>query len=178
MLIRQKNRRHPRREGVALLEFVAVLPLYILLILGVWEGGRLFHAMQITSNSAREGARLAARGDGSNDIYHNQPLSSPANIRATVLDYITNSDSKIVTTGIIIDIKKVTGGVETDVDPSDKTQVTQLDQLRVRVTVPYDNFRWSINVPRLIGVNSLVGTVDTRCLLDQPFTLDPTVPVW
>lgn len=191
MLIRPRARRQPRRPGAALIEFCGVLPLYLLLILGIWEGGRLFHALQIVSNATREGARLAARADASNDPYTNLAMSSPANIRATIINYIRNTDPNIGTgSGLTIEIKKVDGGGSEipgsgDIDPSDKTlaltdplRVQRLDHLRVRVTIDYDNFRLSTNVPRIMNVNQLAVVVDTRCLLDEPFTIDPTVPTW
>jgi Flp pilus assembly protein TadG len=191
MLIRPQARRQPRRRGAALIEFCGVLPLYLLLILGIWEGGRLFHALQIVSNATREGARLAARADASNDPYSNLPMSSPANVRATVINYIRNTDPGIGTgTGLTIELKKIHNGGEipgagSDVDPANKVlpltdplRVQRLDHLRVRVTIGYDNFRLSTNVPLILNVNQLVVVVDTRCLLDDPFTIDPTVPTW
>ena len=190
MLTRPQVRRQPRRQGAALIEFCGVLPLYLLLILGIWEGGRLFHALQIVSNATREGARLASRADASTDPYTGNVMSSPANIRATILNYIRNTDPNIGTSsGLTIEIKKVVGAAEIpssgDVDPSDKTlattdplRVLRLDHLRVRVTISYNNFRLSTNVPQIMNVNQLVVVVDTRCLLDEPFTIDPTVPKW
>ena len=50
------------RSGAAIPEFVIVMVLVLIPVLfGVWEIGRLVLVQQIVSNSAREGARLAAQ---------------------------------------------------------------------------------------------------------------------
>jgi Flp pilus assembly protein TadG len=190
MLHRPQVRRQARRKGAAIMEFIGVLPLYILLILGIWEGGRLFHAMQICSNAAREGARLASLGEDAPDPITNVAASSPSNIRTYVLNYIRNADPTINTTGITVEIKKVVPagtGSEIpgtgDVDPSDRSipttnplRVLRMDHLRVRVTIPYNNIAWGTNLPRITSVNQLVGVCNVRCMLDDVFVLDTNIP--
>jgi len=172
------------------MEFVGVLPLYILLILGIWEGGRLFHAMQICSNAAREGCRVASQGEDALDPITGVAVSSPSNVRTTILNYIKNADPNIKTAGIVIEIKKVDPpgtGTEIpasgDIDPSDRARastdplrVLRMDHIRVRVTIPYDNFTWSTNLPRLTNITALVGVCNGRCTLDELFTIDSTIP--
>lgn len=192
MLHRPLVRRQARRRGTAVVEFVAVLPLYFLLILGIWEGGRMLYVLQICNNAAREGCRLAMRGDATVDPLTGHRMSSAENVRDTILNYIQNADPTINPASVIIEVKKVNpagtgseipgGG---DIDASDRTlpvtnplRVMQLDHLRVRVTIPYSSVQLVSGVPRLIGVDNLVGVCDGRCMLDQPFTLDPSVPSW
>ena len=54
-------RRRVRSErGAELIEFALTLPLLLLLVLGIIEFGFLFQEYEVVTNSAREGARLAA----------------------------------------------------------------------------------------------------------------------
>ncbi len=53
------NTRH-RSHGQSLVEFALCLPLLIVIMLGIFDLGRAFHAFVIISNSAREGAYYAA----------------------------------------------------------------------------------------------------------------------
>jgi len=52
--------RHGRAAAQALVEFSLVLPIFVLLLLGLVEGGRLVFANNTVSQAAREAARLAA----------------------------------------------------------------------------------------------------------------------
>ena len=49
----------PRSHGQALVEFALVLPIFLVLILGVFDFGRLIFLHTSMTNGAREGARLA-----------------------------------------------------------------------------------------------------------------------
>ena len=54
-------RKRVRSErGAELIEFALTLPLLLLLVLGIIEFGFLFQEYEVVTNSAREGARLAA----------------------------------------------------------------------------------------------------------------------
>lgn len=60
----------PMREerGQAITEFVIILPVFILLLFGMLELGRLFNAWISVTAAVREGARLAAVADCSSDV--------------------------------------------------------------------------------------------------------------
>ena len=45
------------RSGVAAVETAVVLPILVVLLLGLWDIGRMIEAQQVLSNAAREGAR-------------------------------------------------------------------------------------------------------------------------
>jgi hypothetical protein len=49
-----------RRRGQSLVEFALVLPIFLLLIMGVVDAGRLVYMNSTLSNAAREGARTGA----------------------------------------------------------------------------------------------------------------------
>jgi hypothetical protein len=52
----------PGRRGAALVEFVIVVPLLLLLVLGIMEFGMVMHDYIMLAQGAREGARTAAIG--------------------------------------------------------------------------------------------------------------------
>lgn len=49
-----------RSRGEAIVELVLSLPLFLLLVFGILEFGRMWNTYQITTDVAREGARLAS----------------------------------------------------------------------------------------------------------------------
>jgi Flp pilus assembly protein TadG len=48
-----------RRRGQALVEFALIIPLFLLLLVGIFDLGRAVFAYNTLTNAAREGARLA-----------------------------------------------------------------------------------------------------------------------
>jgi Flp pilus assembly protein TadG len=54
-----KFRMRRRREGQALVEFALIVPIFLLLVLGVFEFGRAWNVYQVLTDAAREGARVA-----------------------------------------------------------------------------------------------------------------------
>jgi len=52
-----------RREGQALVEFALIVPIFLLLVLGVFEFGRAWNVYQVLTDAAREGARLTVLGN-------------------------------------------------------------------------------------------------------------------
>lgn len=48
------------QRGQAIVETAMVLPVVVILMFGMLDAGRIFHAWIITTNAAREGARAAA----------------------------------------------------------------------------------------------------------------------
>lgn len=61
-------RRFAGERGQALVETAVVLPIVVLLLLSIVDGGRIFHAWIVTTNGAREGARIAATGSPQADV--------------------------------------------------------------------------------------------------------------
>ncbi len=48
------------QKGQSLVEFALVIPIFILLLFGIIEFGRLWETMNVLTSAAREGARIAA----------------------------------------------------------------------------------------------------------------------
>lgn len=55
-------------QGQAILELALVLPILLLLVFGTIEFGRIYSTQLIITNSAREGARMAAVGSDNSHV--------------------------------------------------------------------------------------------------------------
>ena len=65
----QKNRKHKKSKyGQAMVEFVLILPILMLVLVGILEFGRLFYAWLIIENSTRFGIRYATAGTYNPDL--------------------------------------------------------------------------------------------------------------
>jgi len=129
-----KSRRE-RRSGAALVELALVLPLIMLLLVGTLEVGRLVEVQQVLSNGAREGARQSSLGTLSSDQVSLVVCQYLA--EAGLPDY-TSTRSTVVT-------------VEVAPAPSyspwmtaDATSASKLDGLRVTVSIPANDIKWSL----------------------------------
>jgi Flp pilus assembly protein TadG len=61
--IRTARHRTSDRSGAAAVEFALVLPLLVLILFGIVEFAAAWHARQLITNAAREGARVAVVGN-------------------------------------------------------------------------------------------------------------------
>jgi Flp pilus assembly protein TadG len=68
-------------SGAELIEFALVLPILLLLIAGIADFGLLFHSHEVTTNAAREGARLA--------VLPGYDANGYAAVRTRVASYMT-----------------------------------------------------------------------------------------
>jgi Flp pilus assembly protein TadG len=98
-----------------------------LLVLGIWEVGRLVQVSQIVDNAAREGARQAASGS----------MTDPA-IKAAVCQYMHDAglpDYSSQANSIVTVTNLNQPGV-------DSTNAAQLDHIQVTVSIPFKDVRW------------------------------------
>ena len=71
-------RRHWRdQRGAALVETAFVLPILLLVAVGIFEFGRAYQTLEVLTNAAREGARVAIL-----------PNSTTASVKTRVIDYL------------------------------------------------------------------------------------------
>lgn len=87
-----KLRRFSRSErGAELVEFAMVMPFFLLLVAGIVDFARLFHSWEVTTNAAREGARVA--------VLPGYNVNDYAAARGRVTQYIagSNADGTAVT---------------------------------------------------------------------------------
>src|SRR5262245_33589457 len=122
--VRAKSR--PRRVPAAV-EFALLSPLLLVLLLGLWEVGRMVEAQQVISNAAREGARQGSTGK-----------KSAAQVKSDVIRYLTASGFD--TTGIVVTITNVTTG-QANADPR---EYSHLDHFKIEVALPFKNVRWTL----------------------------------
>lgn len=99
-------------------------PLIVTLLLGTWEMGRYIEVQQIVSDAAREGGRQASCGQMTN-----------AQVIAAVTNYVKNAGLPV--NDLVVSVANLTHpGV-------DATQATSMDQLKVSVTLPFADVRWT-----------------------------------
>src|SRR4051812_28489854 len=65
--LRAMSGRH-RHRGQALVEFALVIPLFLLLLFGIVDAGRLVFTYNAVSNAARDGARVAIVNQSSSGV--------------------------------------------------------------------------------------------------------------
>lgn len=86
-------------SGQALVEFALVVPILLILVLGVIDFGRAWHAYQVITDAAREGARLA--------VVARTPSATPADVDGAVRDALSRrnlpsgSGTTAVTVGLV-----------------------------------------------------------------------------
>ena len=116
MFKRLNTKNGQRERGQGMVEFVLVLPIFLLLVFAIVDFGMGFHAWLTVTNSAREGARLGAvRGSQTEIVQRVQDTSDsldPSNMTITV----TNAQGTPGTSVVV------------DVD-YDYTLITPLDNL-------------------------------------------------
>jgi Flp pilus assembly protein TadG len=168
------------RPGVAALE-VAVVTAFLLvpLIIGVWEVGRLVQVKQVVSNSAREGARRAAQGYTVNSTGSPTQItvsSGSMSVTDAVYDYLlaaglTNLQRSDLTVSFQFLAPCSDGTTPTEPYQGEKGQ-----PFSVTVTIPWDKVRW-VNLG-VLKPTQVTFTVTWRMLIDDKFTIDPTLPSW
>src|SRR5947209_6013610 len=61
-IMKRKHLGSPSRRGTAAVELAVCLPFLMILLVGVWEVGRMVEVKQLMCNAVREGGRQAATG--------------------------------------------------------------------------------------------------------------------
>jgi Flp pilus assembly protein TadG len=147
------------RRGQALVEFALIFPVLVLLLLGIFEVGRLVFAYNTLGNAAREGARVAAVNQiqTSPDCTNNRPIVNPATPHWSIKQCAA-------------DKALVLGLTDTDVDvaysPPPDVTFTCSPTLRVgclaTVTVTHE-FR---AITPIIG--DIIGPIDLEAVSEMP----------
>jgi Flp pilus assembly protein TadG len=95
MTLLRRSRQNER--GAELIEFALVLPLLLAMLAGIADFGRMFQRLEVTTNAAREGARLASLpGYNQTDVqnrvraYMDAGIQTGAGARTTVTRTLVN----------------------------------------------------------------------------------------
>lgn len=147
-----------KRRGVALVEFCIVLPLLLLLLIGMWEVGRVIQVQQSVQNAAREGGRQASTGK-----------RTQSDVVQAVKEYLARAGYK--TTNVTVTIANLTNAAR-----SDPTSANQLDKFKIVVTMPFDDARL-ITQKWFTNGRVLSASATWLSMKDIPLTINNTVPV-
>ncbi|HZZ71916.1 MAG TPA: TadE/TadG family type IV pilus assembly protein [Pirellulales bacterium] len=107
------------RRGAAAVEFALVAPIFILLVFGMIEYGRMVMVQQILTNAVREAARKSVL-DG----------ADAATIKSEMISYLNGANVSNVNTGMVT------------INPSDPNSAANGTPITVTVAVPYANVSW------------------------------------
>jgi Flp pilus assembly protein TadG len=176
------------RAGVAAVEFAVVLPLIFLLLLGTWEVARLVQVQAILTNAVREGARIAAQGEIINltgdftEIVVSDTDPTNPDVTSTVENYVATADPNyragtgIPTTGMTVTFTFLDSSGNPTNPGYQPWQGTKGQRFRVTATLPYNNFRWT--TLNLLNVTQITASTDWTSMMDDPFTVNTTLPSW
>jgi len=122
-----------KRRGVAVVEFAVVAPVFILLVFGMIEYGRMVMVQQVITNASREGARRGVL-DG----------AQFADVENAVDNYLTAA--QIDTANVVI-----------DVNPNPPSSQAAGLPVTITVSVPYDDVGW-LPSPMYLGGKTMTAT--------------------
>ena len=132
----QRTRSHLGSErGQALLETAFVLPIILLVSIGIFEFGRAYQTVQVLTNAAREGARVAVL-----------PNATQEDVKDRVTTYLKNGQIGSINSVII------------DVDQAASISIGTENATASTVTVHYPfEFMVIQNVVKLVTKTSKLG---------------------
>jgi Flp pilus assembly protein TadG len=142
---------------MAAVELGILSPLVVAILLGILEVGRLIEIDHILQNAVREGGRQAATGQLDN-----------GQVQQVVLNYLQNDG--IPTTHATVTVNDLTA------PGTDAAAASQMDQLQVTVSVPFQDVRWI--TLRLVTTAStqLSASATWVSLKDQSYPSSVTAP--
>jgi Flp pilus assembly protein TadG len=124
-----------RRRGTAAVEFALVAPLFVLLVFGMIEYGRMVMVQQLLVNAAREGARVGVL-DG----------STGTSVTTAVNNYLSPAGITTATITVV---------------PSTPSSAAATAPVTVTVSVPFNNVSW-LPSPMYLGGKTLTFSAVMR----------------
>jgi Flp pilus assembly protein TadG len=158
------------RKGAVAVELAICAPFVFLMVVGLLELSRMAQVQQILSNAAREGARLSAQGLIINSTGSSTQISvnsGTPSVTSIVKDTIARAG--LPTTNVTVQFAALTGSPITHPYEAIKGQV-----FKVTVTIPYADVN-NINF-NMFSPNSLTSSATMVSLVDDPFTINATLP--
>lgn len=123
------------RRATAAVEFAIVAPVFLLLVFGMIEYGRMVMVYQVLTNASREGARSAVL-DG----------ATTASVTSTVNTYLSSGT--------------ITGATVT-VSPDPPSNAQSGDPVTVTVSIPFSQVSW-LPSPMYLGGKTLTSSTVMR----------------
>lgn len=120
-----------KRQGASAVEFAMVAPVFILLVFGMIEYGRMVMVQQVITNASREGARRAIL-DGSTET----------EVKTLVNNYLTNASIS---------------GATVTVTPSNLAGAGSGDPITVKVEINFSQVSW-LPSPMYLGATKLTAS--------------------
>ncbi len=151
-----------------------LMPILLILMVGVWEIGRLVQLQQVMDAAARDGARIASQGHiiNTTGAYTEIDMTTTSpNVTDTVRDYLYGAGITDLT-GLQVTFEYLDG----DTSLTQPYQGAKNQKFRLRITLPYANMRWT--TLSLINPETLSGECVWLMMMDDPFTLSTTLPGW
>lgn len=124
-----------KRRGAAAVEFAVVAPVFLLLVFGMIEYGRMVMVQQVITNASREGARVAVL-DGSEN----------PDVQSIVNQYLSSGS--------------ITGATIT-VTPTNPEDANFGEPVTVTVDIPFSQVSW-LPSPMYLGETTLSATTVMR----------------
>jgi Flp pilus assembly protein TadG len=138
-------------------ELALLLPLIVALLFGSWEVGRLVHVQQMLSNAACEGGRQASTGQLGN-----------TSVQQVVSGYL--QEAGIPTQNVTVTVENLT------TPGTDARSASQLDQLRVTVSVPFQDVRWIALNYFVASDTAVTGQATWWSVKDRDYPSSPGAP--
>ena len=126
-----------RRSGASAVEFALIAPIFMLLVFGMIEYGRMMMVQQVITNASREGARRAVLTGATN-----------VDVVNTVVTHCTQAAVTI-------------NGSDVTVTPIDPADAGFGEPVEVAVTVSFDQVSW-LPAPMYLGGRDLVASTVMR----------------
>jgi len=175
-------RKNQQRRGVAAVELAVIAPFLMMLLFGIWEMGRYLDAQMLLEGAVREGARQAAAGarrdpiTGNMTLIYATPTTGQTDIETCVKQWLARSGVNTARVTVSYANLSPSAPVAPYTNKSDPYEANRLDQLRVTVTIPYNDVRWGSSqmfVPftRIMSASTLAYSNQ-----DDPFSVDSTIP--
>lgn len=139
------SRRRDAGRGQSMVEFALILPLFVLLLLGIFDLGRAVFAYNTINNAAREAGRLAI-------------------VDQTVADIQAEGKQQAVSLGIDaadvdVDFFLTSAGTST---PCTYVGGPQVTECTARVRVPYEYTAATPIIGNIVGVITMTGETQFR----------------
>jgi hypothetical protein len=166
-MIYRRQPRH-RRVAVAAVEFAMLLPLLVILILGIWEIGRLIQISQLISNAAREGARQGSTAKYTYTQIRQATFEYLRNSGVPLHHTLNNADVTLSNTNVVIEVDNLDGNEAFEAD--------QFDRIFVRVTIPMRNFQWLSSNTFMPAGTKISANSTFLVMRDLPIVVPTDIP--